>query len=97
MTESIQRAEGRLLECIRGVRLKREPGHLVVYRISQSSHVAHDRGCTVALCPHLGKATRLVQRWHEKEVGTRHESMFEPISEVQLDSDTIGRGGGQLH
>ena len=97
MGEAIERPEGGLLKGVGGVRLEGEAGHPVLDRIGESTHMTHDRRRTVYLGAHLGETTRLVQRRHEKEVGPSHEAVLQAVGEVELHSDSVGCGRGQLH
>ena len=57
----------------------------------------HDRRSAVALGPHLGQPARLVERGHEEDVGSGHQPVLQPVGEVELHADAVGRGRGQLH
>ena len=89
--------ERRLFECRRFVCLEQEAGDTVVDGVHQSAHPASDRERTVALCPHLGKPARLVERGHQKQVHAGHQAVLEHIPKIELDADPVGGGGCQGH
>jgi hypothetical protein len=45
----------------------------------------------------LRQAARLVERRHEEDISTRHEPVLQPIGEIELHADPVGRRRGQLH